>query len=491
MMKKLLLYTVFLIFGGEISSAQNNNTAAKAISVFTDDSELSHAGISICIMDAGTGQLIASLNPDLSLIPASSMKVVTTGAALGILGPDYVFRTELQYDGRIDREEATLHGNLYIKGYGDPTLGSDHLPGVLGLKAVMDTFSKELLKQKIGYISGRVVGDGNYFSSEQAIGANWQWDDIGNSYGAGAHGLNINENQYALSIRQNSIVGSVPEISAVEPGLADTEIINKLSTGYPESEMETAIYAAPYSDEVVVSGNVPAGTGTLKIRGSIPDPPFLTAYHLQETLKSKYNVYCRKKPLNFSDLKPGLGGERSTFFTFYSPNLLTIAEEANKESNNMFVEAMLRAIARFQNADGSPEKGCEMVTAYWKDKGVDMKGFFMEDGSGLSSRSAVTTRQMATILQKLHQDQAVGPAFYNTLPKAGESGTLRSMFKNSAAVGKLRAKSGSMTRVRSYSGYIDRPNGARWCFSVIVNNYTCTSNEMKARLEKFMTRLCE
>ena len=490
-MKKVLLYTVFLLFGGEISSAQNNTHATKAISALANDSELAHAGISICIIDAGTGKVIASLNPDLSLIPASSMKVVTTGAALGILGPDYVFRTELQYDGHIDREDASLHGNLYIKGYGDPTLGSDHLLGVLQLNEVMDSFARVVCRQKIAYITGRVVGDGSYFSTDQAIGANWQWDDIGNSYGAGAHGLNINENQYNLSIRQNAVIGSVPEISAVEPQLPDTEIINKLSTGYPDTEPETGIYAAPYGDEIVVSGKIPSGTGYIKIKGSIPDPPFIAAHYLQEALKSKYGIACRKKPMNFSDLKPGLSSGRTTFFTYYSPNLLSIVGEANKESNNMFVEALLRAMAKFNDLEGNPSKGCDIVKKYWKEKGIDMNGFFMEDGSGLSSRSAVSSRQLASILQHLNSDKTIGSAFYNTLPKAGESGTLKSMFKNTAAMGKLCAKSGSMTRVRSYSGYIDRPNGARWCFSVIVNNYTCSSNDMKSKLEKFMSRLCE
>lgn len=490
-MKKLLLFTVFLILGGEFSSAQNNNPASKAIAGFTNDDDLAHASIGICIVDARTGQVIASLNPDLSLIPASSLKVVTTGAALGILGPDFVFKTELQYDGHIDREDGTLHGNFYIRGYGDPTLGSDHMQGVLGLEGVMDTFSKEVQRQKITYLTGRVVGDGTYFSSDQAIGSNWQWDDIGNAYGAGAHGLNINENFYYLSIRQNTIIGSTPVIAEVSPQLPETEIINKLSIGYPEIETETAIFAAPYSDEVVISGKIPSGEGTIKIKGSIPDPPFLAAHYLQQSLKGKYGIACRKKPMNIRDLKPSQIGERTTFFTYRSPNLLTIVGEANKESNNMFVEALLRAIAKFQNMEGTPAKGCEIVTKYWKDKAIDMKGFFMEDGSGLSSRSAVTSRQLALILQQLNNDQVIGPAFYNSLAKAGESGTLKSMFKNSAAVGRLRAKSGSMTRVRSYSGYIDRKDGSRWCFSVMVNNYTCNSNDMKAKLETFLTRLCE
>ena len=490
-MKKLLLYTVFLILGGEFSSAQNNNPAAKAIVGFTNDDDLAHAGIGICIIDARSGQVVASLNPDLSLIPASSMKVVTTGAALGILGPDYVFKTELQYDGHIDREDGTLHGNLYIKGYGDPTLGSDHMPGVLGLDGVMDTFSKEIQRQKIVYVSGRVVGDGTYFDSEQAIGSNWQWDDIGNGYGAGAHGLNINENFYYLRIRQNTMVGSTPAIEVVTPKLPETEIINKLTIAPPDADTETAIYAPPYSDEIILSGKIPSGEGTVSVKGSVPDPPYLAAYHLHEALTSKYGIVCRKKPLNVSELKAAQTVDRTTFFTYRSPNLLTIVGEANKASNNMFVEALLRAMAKFQGKEGTPSAGCEIVTGYWKDKGIDMRGFFMEDGSGLSSRSAVTSRQLALILQLLNNDQVIGPAFYNSLAKAGESGTLKSMFKNTAAVGRLRAKSGSMTRVRSYSGYIDRKDGSRWCFSVMVNNYTCSSADMKAKLEKLLTRLCE
>ncbi|MFZ4544683.1 MAG: D-alanyl-D-alanine carboxypeptidase/D-alanyl-D-alanine endopeptidase [Saprospiraceae bacterium] len=490
-MKKLTLFILIIIVGLQKSSAQNYSALNKAISAFVSDQSLSHAGISICVIDAGTGLVVASHNPELSLTPASSMKVVTTGAALGMMGPDYTFKTELQYDGQIDPEEGILYGNLYIKGFGDPTLGTDHIPGILQTQEVMDTFGKEVEKQNICSINGRIIGDGTFFSADEAIGSNWQWDDIGNSYGAGAYGLNINENQYSLLLQQNTVIGSAPKIIGSVPFIPEISFVNQLITGPANSPEKTNIYTAPYNDEVIVRGTIPAGTNIIKIEGAMPDPPYAAAYYFNEMLKNRFHVQIKRKPLSITDLKLAPKGSRKTFFTFSSPKLTKIVEEANQESNNMFVEALLRAIAKFQNEEGTPTKGCEVVMNYWKSKGIDLNGFFMEDGSGLSSRSAVSSHQLASILQQLNSDPIIGPAFYESLPKAGESGTLKSMFKKSAALGKLRAKSGSMTRVRSYTGYIDKKDGTRLCFSMIVNNFTCNNYEMKAKMEQLMIRFCE
>jgi serine-type D-Ala-D-Ala carboxypeptidase/endopeptidase (penicillin-binding protein 4) len=463
----------------------------KAINNFTNDPDLINAGISISIIDAQTGAYIAGHNPNLSLIPASSMKLVTTSAGLGMLGAGHVFKTELQYDGDFDAKTGVLNGNLYIKGGGDPTLGSDDLEGSANLLTIMGAFGAETDKANICKINGRIIGDGGYFNGYDAIGSNWQWDDIGNYYGAGAYGLNIHENYYHLHFQQSSMLGSTPKILRTDPYVPDIVFTNKVISAGAQSGDNVNIFTAPLGDESIVKGTIPVGNSTFRVKGAMPNPPFTAATYFHNYLKNQYNVVIKKTPASIDDLSKPPVGKRTSYYTHYSPALSRIVEETNLESNNLFAEAILRAIAKANNSEGSPDKGCEIITAYWKNKGVDMNGFYMQDGSGLSARSAVTSRQLATMLYYINNDNTIFTAFYNSLPKAGESGTLKNMFKGTKAIGKLRAKSGSMTRVRSYTGYIERPNNKRWSFSMIVNNYNCSGGEMRKKMENLMISFCE
>jgi serine-type D-Ala-D-Ala carboxypeptidase/endopeptidase (penicillin-binding protein 4) len=173
-----LLLLLLLCYSNQMF-AQSNAQASKAISNFVADATLANASISISVIDANNGTWVANHNPNLSLIPASSMKVITTGAALGMLSPGYVFKTEVQYDGNFDATTGVLNGNIFLKGYGDPTLGSDDMEGVPGLLEVMNIFGTVADKLNICTVTGRVIGDGGFFNNLDAIGTDWQWEDIG------------------------------------------------------------------------------------------------------------------------------------------------------------------------------------------------------------------------------------------------------------------------------------------------------------------------
>jgi serine-type D-Ala-D-Ala carboxypeptidase/endopeptidase (penicillin-binding protein 4) len=489
-MRKVLLCFISIICFIALH-AQSNASVTKAISNFVNDKDLANASISISVLDAANGSWIANYNPNQSLVPASSMKLVTTSAALGMMSPTYVFKTEVQYDGTFDAQTGVLNGNIFLKGYGDPTLGSNDLQGSTNLVEVMTKIGIVLDEMNVCTVNGRVIGDGGYFNGLDAIGTDWQWEDIGNYYGAGAYGLNIHENYYYLNFQQTSTTGVTPKIIGTSPYIPDISFSNKVLSAPSGTGDNTIIFTAPLSDESIVRGTIPVGSGNFKVRGSMPDPPATAAAYLHNLLKNQYKTIIRKAPLSLDDLSNKPTGTRTTVYTHYSPPLSRIVEEANLESNNLYVECMLRAIAKLQNEDGTPEKGTEIITNYWKGKGVDMNGFFMKDGSGLSARNGVTSRQLASILYFMNNDVANFPSFYASLPKAGESGTLKNMFRGSKAVGKLRAKSGSMTRVRSYTGYVDRPGGKRWCFSIIVNNYNCTGGEMRKKMEQLMLSFCD
>lgn len=491
MRKIVLLLAILNSFPSLTLTCQTNLAINKAINNFVNDVDLANASIGISVIDAQNGSLIASYNPNLSLVPASSMKIVTTSAGLGMLGTGYVFKTELQYDGNFNAKSGILDGNLYIRGGGDPSLGSDDLVGIPNLLTTFGIFGAETDKANICKINGRIIGDGGYFNGYDAIGQSWQWDDIGNYYGAGAYGLNIHENYFHIHFNQNNTLGAQPSILKTDPYIPDLSFINKVNSASTSSGDNVVIFTPPLHDESILRGTIPAGSGTFRVKGSMPNPPLTAATYFHNYLKNQYNVVIKKSPASIDDLSNPPKGKRTTFYTHYSPTLSKIVEEINLESNNLFAEAVLRAIAKANDTEASPIKGCEIITNYWKGKGIDMSGFYMQDGSGLSARNATTSRQLASILYYINTDTSLFPSFYSSLPKAGENGTLKNMFKGSKAIGKLRAKSGSMTRVRSYSGYIERPNNKRWCFSIIVNNYNCTGSEMRKKMENLMISLCE
>ena len=175
-----ILYCLFL----PIVISQGLNDAIQA---FTNDASLKYGTSSVTVIDVESGKMIAGHNSKMGLTPASSMKVITTAAALHYLGRDFKFKTELQYDGNIDAE-GTLNGNLYIKGFGDPTLGSHQFKSAEILDVVIGKFVKAIQSAGIKKINGTIVGDASYFGT-LVDGRKWLWEDIGNYYGAGAFGL--------------------------------------------------------------------------------------------------------------------------------------------------------------------------------------------------------------------------------------------------------------------------------------------------------------
>ena len=151
---------------------------------------------------------------------------------------------------------------------------------------------------------------------------------------------------------------------------------------------------------------------------------------------------------------------------------------------------MLCTIGLIKKGIGSTKAGLEAVQSYWTDRGIPMEGMFLTDGSGLSPNNAATAYQMALLLKKVQTDKSY-PSFYNSLPTAGQTGTLAGMCEGTAAEGNVHAKSGYITRVRTYAGYVETKSGKKLCFAMFANNYNDKAKDMKARLEELMVKMAE
>jgi D-alanyl-D-alanine carboxypeptidase/D-alanyl-D-alanine-endopeptidase (penicillin-binding protein 4) len=170
-----------------------------------DFSCLEHAVVGIYAIKSSTGEVLLEKNSGLSLVPASCLKVVTTAAALNLLGADYRFETYLEYDGTID-EGKILHGNLFIRGGGDPCLGSDRIAGSLSWEKQIETWVNAVKELGITKIVGKVIGDSSKWEKALAV-PSWNWEDLGNYYGAGACALSFHENAYSLFFKPAESIG--------------------------------------------------------------------------------------------------------------------------------------------------------------------------------------------------------------------------------------------------------------------------------------------
>ena len=484
----LIAYYLLPIFSTPSVFSQNA-ILDNAMQRLAQDEVMRRGQVGICVIDISSGQVVGSMNGGMSLIPASNMKVVSTAAALKILGKDFRYKTELQYDGEI--KDSVLYGNVYVKGSGDPTLGSPRMDGVPRMYQVLEDFANQIRALGIKKIAGTIVGDGSAFENSTAV-RTWLWEDVGNYYGAGPSGLNFNENMYDLRFIQEPMVGATPQIIGTSPQVPDFQLFNDVKTSKSDDD-DAYIFSHPYAKEGFVSGTIPQGASTYEITGSLPDPPFFLAHNLRETLFRKgIEVFKPATTQWIIDQNGKTLQIRKTFYTVLSPPLEDIMRRANLQSNNLYCEAFLRTVALNQKGEGTNDLGTQAVGEFWRSQGIDTEGLFMQDASGLSPRNGVTPTQLATMLRTIALDNQWFTPFYNTLPEAGKSGTMKSMFKDyPSVIGKIRAKSGTITRVRCYSGYATAQDGRLMAFSVMLNNFTCSQGQIRKPLEAFMAALCQ
>jgi len=439
----------------------------KALEEMLSDSTMLHASVSLCILNAGTGETVIDHDASKSFSQASVMKLVTTAAALEMLGPDHTFTTTIGYSGTIKR--GVLTGDIIIKGGGDPTLGSERFAE--HYSGFMDHWVEEISKAGIKKITGRVITDDSYYDY-QPVPSNWNWEDLGNYYGAGVYGLSIFDNTLKIHFSTGD-TGTVPVITYFEPPLPGTAYVNHLKAS--GSSDQGYVYSAPYNNYGWISGKIPVNRSDFVLKASLTDPPLLAARLLTDKLNTS-GIRVTGEP-STSRIKSEMRGIKITAITStMSPKLSDIMDVLNHESVNLYAEHLLKELGKVIGGEGSTSAGTEIATRFLDSLGVETSGMFIEDGSGLSPQDAVNSRGLATLLYQMKNKGKYFTYYYNSLPEAGKNGTLKNVFKDPAFDGVMRAKSGTILRVKSYAGYITAKSGSELIFSIIINNYTGTSS---------------
>lgn len=446
------------------------------------------ASFSLVVKDVQEGRTVYSYDTDRLQSPASVLKTVATATALEILGEDYRYPTTLEYDGIL--ENGTLEGNLYIKGSGDPSLGSSHF--ALGQNKFLSTWIAALQKAGIKHITGSVISDESIFDTE-GVSIKWLREDMGNYYAPGSYGISIFDNMYKLSL-QTGAAGTRPVLKGTEPDIPFIRFKNYLKAA-PVSSDSAYIIGAPLDDVRYLYGVLPANREAYVLKGDIPDPALYLARYLTDQLQQKGirvdgSPSCYRIEVEENRWKKG---ERKEIVTTYSPTLREIASICNHVSHNLYADALVKTVGlqykpRRNEMISSFGRGVQVVKEYWEKKGLDVFPLRMNDGSGLAPADKVSAGFMGELLVYMATESAVSDAFIASLPQAGIEGSVRNFLKGSKLQGKARLKSGGITGVRSYAGYITK-DGKTYAVAVFSNNYSCPMSRMTGALEKLLLQL--
>ena len=472
MLKRLLIF--FFLLDSILLTGQE-----KALNLLLADSSMAGSSVSICILNAVNGETVYDFHPGESLAPASVLKLVTSSAALELLGPEYRFKTTIGYTGNLNKRTGRLTGEIVIKGRGDPALGSEYFKD--HYRNFLKNWITEIRKLGINKIEGRIIVDDSWYDY-QPVPAKWLWEDIGNYYGAGVYGLSVFDNKFDIHFN-TSDEGSFPEITRIVPDQERYVLSNQLVVS--GNTDKGYVFSAPYNVYGWLAGSIPFNSEDFVLKASIMDPPLFLADLFDRMLDSA-GISVSGEPSTTRIEKKLPDTEPVIIAEVMSPPLGDIIKVLNHESVNLYAEHLLKEIGRTYFKEGSTKAGIDLLYRFLKDAGVNSTGIFLEDGSGMSPLDALTSRGLAEILLFMKSKAKYFTEFYNSLPDAGKEGTLKNYFKNQFFDSNLKAKSGSMTRVQNYAGYFRTVSGNEMAFSILVNNFSGSSKRIIAGIEEIL-----
>ena len=476
-----LISLVLIIFLTSLNVTVGQKSIQGSIDKFSKDLDLKHASISFKVVELETNTTVAKLNSNLSLPTASTVKLFSTATALELLGSNYRAKTRVYYDGYID-SSGVLIGNLWIRGGGDPSLGSKYFNSESNQSEFLQIWTERIIEFGIKRVEGSIIADASEFGYNGAPDG-WSWSDLGNYYGAGPSGLTIYDNLLQFHFRTGSNAGQKASINSINPEVPGMSFQNYVTSSKRNGD-NTYIYGAPYSLERFATGTLPVNNSNFVVKGSLPDPEYQCAYELEKVLKqNSINVNGGIKSARQMAIKSSVSdyAKRTMIVTHEGKQLIDIINLTNMRSVNLFAEHMISLIGYEKTGNGSTKSGLTVLDNYWNTK-FDIQEMHVNDGSGLSRTNALSATNFVALLIEMNKSNN-SKAFMNSLPVAGISGTLRSVCKGQTAHNRMHAKSGSMRRIKSYSGYINAISGKKYAFALIVNNYSCSSSSLTRKME--------
>lgn len=485
-MSSYRIFTIALVFGGLLltphfpaeagtllgddpTAGADEPPVAVRLAQVLDDATARSAVTGVYVRDVETGAVLYDQRSGTSLVPASNMKLVTTAAALELLGPGYRYETRLAFEGE-QRGDSVLIGDLLIRGAGDPTFGSRRDSGVDPLRR----WAEQLAEEGVQRFEGRIVGDDDIFADEP-YGEGWDVSMLETGPTAvPVSGLSYHDNLATVQVR-GTRSGDVPAVRT-RPNRY-LEIDNRARSGSSGSALR--IQRELGSRRVRISGSIPTEQNTGRYV-PVDNPTRYTAFSLAEALR-RAGIETDAQILDVDDLpeRPSYRGTR-VLARHTSPPLSEIVGIVNRRSNNFFAEQLFRTLS----PDGTSRAASRRIESFLRRSGVEMDGIEIVDGSGLSRKSLITPRALGQLLETMAEadEFPARRAFLGSIPNGGER---RSTLQNRFTGLSVRAKTGSLQNVRALSGYVQTPTGETLAFSFLVNHFTGPAY----RVERLQNRL--
>ncbi|SIN36090.1 D-alanyl-D-alanine carboxypeptidase/D-alanyl-D-alanine endopeptidase [Micromonospora cremea] len=436
-----------------------------AIDTILADPRLTGAQASVVVVDTSTGQTLYDRNGDRRLIPASNTKLLTSTAALELLGAGHRFGTDVRTTGK--RRGGLLSGNLYLRGGGDPTM----------LAADYDALAAQVAADGVRVVTGNLIADDTRYDRTR-LGPDWTWDDEPYYYAAQVSALTVApDTDYDAG---TVIVHAAPADRAGTPPVVNTtpptgyvRIDNRAET-VATGETSISIEREHGGNTIVVSGQIAVGDEPASDWVTVWEPTgyaadvFRAALHRHGVRVLGRTVLGQPTP---DAAHPVARHDSMSLGELMTPFL--------KLSNNGHAEVLTKEIGRVLSGSGTWPAGLTAISEYVADTGMDTGTLRQRDGSGLSRRNLVPATEFVDLLAAVRAEPWFA-TWYAALPIAGQpdrfvGGTLRSRMAGTAAAGNVHAKTGSLTGVSGLSGYVTSADGRLLAFSILLNNYLTTS----------------
>jgi D-alanyl-D-alanine carboxypeptidase/D-alanyl-D-alanine-endopeptidase (penicillin-binding protein 4) len=465
-------------------SASARRALSRDLDTIFDDPVLARAllGVRVDVLGPEPVHLYAR-NAAKLVMPASNMKLLTVAVAADRLGWDYRYKTRLEAAGTI--ENGVLHGDLVVVGSGDPSIEATET----GPPPLFGEWAEALRQAGIQRVDGRLIGDDDAFE-EEGLGAGWAWDYLAAGYAAPSGALNYNLNQITIRATPGAAPGDAVRLDVWPAGHGLT-IVNELTTGAADSAVTVDLFRLRGSATLAVRGNLRAGGNALSRTASVDNPTrfFVEAFRL--ALETG-GVPVRDGAWDKDDVRDGPpAGDRRVIATHDSAPFSELAVALMKASLNFDTEVVLKTIGVAVSQSGTTAAGQaaarETLTAW----GIPPDAYVMYDGSGLSRYNYVSADAIVTLLTHVWQDPRLRDPFIASLPIAGVDGTLATRMRGTVLEGKVDAKTGTISNVRSLSGFLVTKSGEHIVFSMIANHFTSSSSAVDAVVEKALARLAE
>jgi serine-type D-Ala-D-Ala carboxypeptidase/endopeptidase (penicillin-binding protein 4) len=447
---------------------------AEKISAITSQPEFRRSRWGILVQTLGDRQMIYAQDADRYFIPASNAKLLTTAAALEVLGDRYTIRTSV---------EQISPGVLRIVGRGDPSLTD----------AQLNQLAKQIRDRNILQIN-QLIADDSYFQGD-AVNPSWEWEDIQSGYGAPVNSLILNQNQLGLTLFPQSLDQPL-RVAWDNPAEATGWEIDNTSQTVAVTEEESLQVGRdlgqPFGHlqsnaRLQVRGQLRVGSAPEAVAIAIPQPARNFLQHFKQAL-AKQGIRVIQSSVS-NTIRPPQGSEIAAV---ESAPLAQLIAEANQESNNLYAESLLRTMGTTKSpqSDLTLKAGIDVMEKALTQLGVDATTYDLVDGSGLSRHNGLTPETLVQTLQGMGRSPNFA-TYRNSLAVAGSSGTLRNRFVNSPVAGRLQGKTGFLTGSTALSGYLEPPDYSPLVLSILINQFDSPLGEVQEAIDKIVIFLAQ